>query len=114
MLLNRRPDATERLVEFAETVEQGEKRETVDVLACRQSSVDERLSHALVRGISEFVEEDAEEGVEESLQEEDIEEEDIEEESLEEESLQEEGFEEKGVQAGESHGRRRRCRVVVG
>jgi 5-methyltetrahydrofolate--homocysteine methyltransferase len=61
VLFDRRPDATERLVEFAETVKkQGGKQAEADV-AWRQGTVEERLSHALVRGIVDFVETDVEE-----------------------------------------------------
>jgi len=60
VIFNRRPDATERLVEFASTVSgEGMKRE-LD-LTWRESSVEERLSHALVHGIVDFIEADAEE-----------------------------------------------------
>ncbi len=60
VLLNRRPDATERLLEYAETVKgEGKKRE-VD-LTWRENPVNERLSYALVKGIVEFIDEDVEE-----------------------------------------------------
>ncbi len=60
VLLNRRLDATERLVNFAQTVKsQGEKKE-VD-LSWRSLPVDQRLSHALVKGIVDFIEQDTEE-----------------------------------------------------
>jgi 5-methyltetrahydrofolate--homocysteine methyltransferase len=60
VLFNRRPDATERLVELAENVRgEGTKRE-VD-LAWRDAPVAKRLEHALVRGIVDFVEADTEE-----------------------------------------------------
>ena len=60
VLLNRRDDATERLLEFAETVRgEGKKRE-VD-LKWREESVQQRLTHALVKGITDFVDEDVEE-----------------------------------------------------
>ena len=61
VLLNRRDDATERLLEFAESVkgEAGKKRE-VD-LSWRENSVQDRLTHALVKGITDFIEEDTEE-----------------------------------------------------
>ena len=60
VLLNRREDATERLLEFAETVKgEGKKRE-LD-LSWREASVRERLTHALVKGITDFIEEDTEE-----------------------------------------------------
>ena len=60
VLLNRRPDATERLVAFAETVKQKDK--TVEAQdAWRAGTVEERLSHALVKGLVEFIELDIEE-----------------------------------------------------
>ncbi len=59
VLLNRRPDATERLVRFAEGVKGGAKEKTVD-LAWRQLPVNERLSHALVQGITDYIVEDTE------------------------------------------------------
>ena len=63
VLLNRRPDATERLVDFAETVKaSGEKQETTnEKLAWREWPVAERLQHALVKGITEFIDQDTEE-----------------------------------------------------
>jgi 5-methyltetrahydrofolate--homocysteine methyltransferase len=62
VLLNRRADATERLVEFAERVKGGgRKRDTIKDLAWRALPVKERLSHALVRGLNEFIVEDTEE-----------------------------------------------------
>ena len=60
VLLNRRPDATERLVAFAETVKQKGK-ETVDDQVWRRGTVEERLSHALVKGLVDHVEADVEE-----------------------------------------------------
>jgi 5-methyltetrahydrofolate--homocysteine methyltransferase len=60
VLLNRRPDATERLVNFAETVKQRGKAEVVED-AWREGTVEERLSHALVKGIVEYIEADTEE-----------------------------------------------------
>ena len=60
VLLNRRPDATERLVNFAETVKQKGKV-AVQEDAWRQGPVEERLSHALVKGIVEYIEADVEE-----------------------------------------------------
>ena len=60
VIFNRRPDATDRLVEFAETVKgTGTKRE-VD-LAWRESGVEDRLAYALVHGFVDFIEADAEE-----------------------------------------------------
>ena len=60
VLLNRHPEATERLVAFAETVKQQDKAAVVED-AWRQGTVEERLSHALVRGIVDHIEEDVEE-----------------------------------------------------
>ena len=59
VLLNRRPDATERLVEFAESFK-GQSREQVEDLAWRDAPVGERLTHALVRGITTYIIEDTE------------------------------------------------------
>ena len=60
IIFNRRPDATERMVRFAETVKGSGTARTED-LAWRQGTVNERLSHALVHGIADHVEADAEE-----------------------------------------------------
>ncbi len=60
LLFNRRPDATERMLTFAQTVT-GEAMRTEHDLTWREGSVEERLSHALVHGIDAFIEEDAEE-----------------------------------------------------
>lgn len=60
VLLNRKDDATERLLEYAESFKgEGKKRE-VD-LSWRDQPVNDRLAHALVKGIVEFIEEDTEE-----------------------------------------------------
>jgi len=60
VLLNRRDDATERLVEFAETVKSKGKAE-VKSEEWRNGTVEERLSHALVKGIIEYLDDDVEE-----------------------------------------------------
>ena len=60
VLLNRRSDATERLLEYAETVKGDGKTKEVD-LSWRNVTVQERLSHALVKGIVEFIDADVEE-----------------------------------------------------
>src|SRR5213075_20697 len=60
VLLNRRPDATERLVKFAETIKKKDKVEVAED-AWRGGSVEERLSHALVKGIVDHIEPDTEE-----------------------------------------------------
>ncbi|MDP2154455.1 MAG: vitamin B12 dependent-methionine synthase activation domain-containing protein, partial [Sulfuricella sp.] len=60
VLLNRRPDATERLVDFAESFK-GVARSQVEDLAWREVPVGERLSHAMVRGITTYIVADTEE-----------------------------------------------------
>ncbi len=60
VLLNRRPDATERLVEFAESFK-GAAKSQVEDLAWREVPVGERLAHAMVRGITTWIVEDTEE-----------------------------------------------------
>ena len=60
VLFNRRPDATERLVEYAETVKGSVARKGAD-LAWRDAPVEKRLAHALVHGVVDFIEADAEE-----------------------------------------------------
>ena len=60
VILCRHPDATERLITFAETVT-GSGKERVEDLTWREGTVGERLSHALVHGITDFIEEDTEE-----------------------------------------------------
>lgn len=60
VLLNRREDATERLVTFAENYKKDKTIEVKDE-AWRRGSVEERLSHALVKGIVDYVEADVEE-----------------------------------------------------
>ncbi len=63
VLLDRRDDATERLVEMAETV-RGDGKTQVRDEEWRKTSVEERLSHALVKGITEYVEQDTAEAFE--------------------------------------------------
>jgi 5-methyltetrahydrofolate--homocysteine methyltransferase len=60
VILNRRPDATERLLEMAERVKGAGKKREID-LAWRAKSVEDRLSHALVAGVVDFIEADVEE-----------------------------------------------------
>jgi len=60
VLFNRRADATERLVALAETVKGTGKRQKHD-LSWREASVEDRLEHALVNGVVDFVIEDTEE-----------------------------------------------------
>src|SRR6185503_3118209 len=60
VIFNRRPDATERLVELAATVKGGGTKRELD-LAWRSAPVAERLSHALVHGMVDYIEVDVEE-----------------------------------------------------
>jgi 5-methyltetrahydrofolate--homocysteine methyltransferase len=60
VLLNRRPDATENLVVYAEEVKGEGKKIEIDH-SWREAPVSERLAHALIKGIVEFIEEDVEE-----------------------------------------------------
>ncbi len=60
VLLNRRADATERLVKFSESVK-GKERVEVEEDAWRSGTVEERLSHALVKGIVDYIDPDTEE-----------------------------------------------------
>ncbi len=60
ILFNRRPDATERMIEFAAGVT-GAGKQKVEDLSWRETTVEERLSHALVQGITDFIVDDTEE-----------------------------------------------------
>ena len=62
VILNRHPDATEVLVDYAEQFKgkAGKKKKEVD-LSWREDSVEKRLEHALLRGITDFIDEDTEE-----------------------------------------------------
>ncbi len=60
VLLDRRSDATERLLEFAESVKGGVKKET-EAQEWRSGTLQDRITHALVKGIADFVEQDMEE-----------------------------------------------------
>ena len=62
VVLNRREDAAERLVDFAESLKgQSIEQKESDKLKWREGTLQERITHALVKGITEFIEEDAEE-----------------------------------------------------
>jgi 5-methyltetrahydrofolate--homocysteine methyltransferase len=61
VLFDRRPDATERLIEFAETVKKKGAAAVVNELAWRNDTVEGRLSHALVKGIVDYIDADVEE-----------------------------------------------------
>jgi 5-methyltetrahydrofolate--homocysteine methyltransferase len=61
VLLNRRSDATDRLLEFAETVKGSGKQKSNLDLAWREAPVAERIKHALIKGIDKFIVDDTEE-----------------------------------------------------
>jgi 5-methyltetrahydrofolate--homocysteine methyltransferase len=61
VLFNRRPDATERLTEFAETVKSNGGAQVQRDLAWREDTVEKRLIHALVKGITDYIEADTQE-----------------------------------------------------
>lgn len=61
VLFNRREDATERLTDYAESVKDGGGRVRKKDLSWREKPLRERIAHALVRGITDFIEEDTEE-----------------------------------------------------
>jgi 5-methyltetrahydrofolate--homocysteine methyltransferase len=60
VLWNRRPDSTERLVEFAETIKSKGKEQVKDE-AWRKGTVQERLTHSLVKGVVDYIDQDIEE-----------------------------------------------------
>ena len=61
VLLNRRDDATERLLDFADNVKGSTKEANTDRLKWRELPLQERISHSLIKGIDEFVDQDMEE-----------------------------------------------------
>ncbi|MEM6691411.1 MAG: methionine synthase, partial [Planctomycetota bacterium] len=61
VLLNRRDDATDRLLEFAETVKGTGTKKKVEDLAWREAPVADRMKHALIKGIDKFIVDDTEE-----------------------------------------------------
>lgn len=61
VLLNRREDATERLLEYADANKSNEKKERKEDLEWRNVSVEKRLEHSLVKGIVDFIDADTEE-----------------------------------------------------
>ena len=61
VLLNRREDATERLVDFAETIKDKSGKKAVVDDSWREGTVEQRLQHALLKGIVKFIDEDTEE-----------------------------------------------------
>ncbi|MBV6513776.1 MAG: Methionine synthase [Ignavibacteriaceae bacterium] len=60
VLLNRRPDATERLIHYAESIKKGDKT-AAEEEEWRKLDVEERLKHALIKGIVDYIEQDTEE-----------------------------------------------------
>ncbi|MGA0899412.1 MAG: methionine synthase [Luteolibacter sp.] len=63
VLLNRRDDATERLLDFAERFKGQGGKQLEEDLSWREGTVEERLEHALLKGIDKFIEEDTEEAL---------------------------------------------------
>jgi 5-methyltetrahydrofolate--homocysteine methyltransferase len=61
VVLNRRDDATERMIEFAGTLKAGAGKQDATNLEWRNSPVEKRLAHALVHGITQFITDDTEE-----------------------------------------------------
>ncbi|MFH5804295.1 methionine synthase [Alienimonas sp. DA493] len=61
VLFNRHPEATDRLIEFGETVKAKGKADDTDKLKWREAPVEKRIEHALLKGITDFIEEDTEE-----------------------------------------------------
>ncbi|MBX9807822.1 MAG: dihydropteroate synthase, partial [Flavobacteriaceae bacterium] len=61
VILNRRDDATERLLDLAENVKGGPKTSEKEVQEWRFGTVQERITHSLVKGVDAFIEEDVEE-----------------------------------------------------
>jgi len=61
VLLDRRDDATERLLEVAEKYKDADTTKEKEVQEWRSGTVEERLSHSLIKGITEFIEDDVEE-----------------------------------------------------
>ncbi|HQF47438.1 MAG TPA: methionine synthase [Flavobacterium alvei] len=61
VILNRRDDATERLLDFAENVKGGPKSTEKEIQEWRLGTVQERITHSLVKGVDAFIEEDVEE-----------------------------------------------------
>ena len=68
VLFNRRPDATDRLLQHAETIDNKRSTSQGEDLAWREQPVHERLCHALVKGIDKFIVEDAEAARQEAAQ----------------------------------------------
>jgi 5-methyltetrahydrofolate--homocysteine methyltransferase len=61
VILNRREDATERLLDFAENIKENKKTNEKIIQEWRSGNIQERLTHSLVKGVDQFIEEDIEE-----------------------------------------------------
>ncbi len=61
VLLNRRPDATERLIDYSASLKAVKSEDTATIDAWRFSDVESRLQHALLKGVTEFIDADTEE-----------------------------------------------------
>jgi 5-methyltetrahydrofolate--homocysteine methyltransferase len=61
VLFDRHDDATERLLDFAETVKGNKKQDSTKVIEWRSKSLQDRITHSLVKGIDAFIIEDTEE-----------------------------------------------------
>ena len=66
VLFNKRDDATERLLDFAETVKGDKKQDVAKVLEWRNNALQERITYSLVKGIDAFIIEDIEQARQES------------------------------------------------
>ncbi len=66
VLLNRRPDATDRMLEIADSVKGSGKKASGEDLTWREGSVAERMKHALIKGIDKYIVEDTEEARQQS------------------------------------------------
>ena len=64
VLLNRSEDATERLLDKAESLKNVKKDVTVNILEWRTTSIEERINHAIIKGVVEFIDEDTLEALE--------------------------------------------------
>lgn len=62
VILNTHPDATEKLISLAENVQQKGKKQT-ETLAWRETSLEERLAHSLIKGITEYIQTDIDEAL---------------------------------------------------
>ncbi|MGB7325969.1 MAG: methionine synthase [Rubripirellula sp.] len=61
VLWNRRPDSTDRMLDFAENFKGSGKKKSAEDLSWRENSVAERMTHALIKGIDKYIVDDAEE-----------------------------------------------------